>query len=261
MRLKRKQSNAFCSNSDSNLVVSLTSFPARINNVWVTIESIFQQDYKPWKIVLVLADSEFPERALPASIEQQVSRGLEIIWTDLNLKSYNKLLPVRKAYPDATIITVDDDIIYEPWRISRLLAAAEENPNTVVGHRGWEVCIGDGEFKPYASWPLADKATKKYRVLLTGVGGVLYPPGLLNEEMLFDINSLLELAPSADDVWFWAVAVSSGVKAYCLGYEKHFQISSGASENALSTLNVQGGRNDIQLRDVVEKYDLIKRMA
>src|SRR5690606_17959342 len=62
-KLARAQSSPFAGEPASNLIVSLTSFPPRIEDAWITIESIFQQTYRPWKIVLVLAESEFPNRA------------------------------------------------------------------------------------------------------------------------------------------------------------------------------------------------------
>jgi len=258
--LKKGQNEPFRPNKESNLIVSMTSFPARINNVWITVESIFQQDYKPWKVVLVLAESEFPGRIIPKSLELQVRRGLEIIWTSQNTRSYKKLLPTRKAYPDAKIITVDDDIIYESWRISGLLAAEKNHPNAIIGYRGWEIYGDDEELKPYVTWPSANKKTKENKVLLTGVGGIFYPPHVLNESILFDIDTALELAPTADDIWFWAVAVLSGVKIHCLGHARHFQIFPDDHENALSTINVLGGRNDVQMKSVMEKYALAERL-
>ncbi|WP_202082545.1 glycosyltransferase family A protein [Zobellella iuensis] len=255
--LKRKEGHDFYGNSDSNIIVSLTSFPARIEDVWITVETIFQQDYKPWKVVLVLSESEFSGRVLPDSIGKQVKRGLEIIWTDRNTRSYKKLLPVREAYPDAYIVTVDDDIIYEPWRLSGLMAAAKDNPDTVIGYRGWEILLKNGEIMPYALWSPAGKSTPRNRTLLTGVGGVLYPPHILNDDMLFDVDSALELAPTADDIWFWAVARCSGVPVFCLGHEGHMQIHHDDCGNSLSIVNVIGGRNEVQLDAVVKKYELM----
>lgn len=256
--LKRQQKNPLESSINSNLIVSLTSFPARIGTVWITIESIFQQDYKPWKVVLVLAEEEFPGKKIPETLEQQVKRGLEIIWTDLNTRSYKKLLPTRKTYPEAIIVTVDDDVIYEPWRLSKLVAATEKYPNAVIGFRGWEISVQSNKLKPYATWSAAQKDTKEGRVLLTGVGGILYPPRSLDESMLFDIESALYLAPTADDLWFWAVGIMSKTRSYCLGYEKHTQILPDDHENALSTINVAGGKNDEQLMKIIEAYDLMQ---
>ena len=39
-----------------NLIVSLTSYPKRINTIWITIESLIRQVQKPDMIILWLAD-------------------------------------------------------------------------------------------------------------------------------------------------------------------------------------------------------------
>ena len=36
-------------NNDNNIIVSLTSFPDRINTIWITIESLLRQTQRPKK--------------------------------------------------------------------------------------------------------------------------------------------------------------------------------------------------------------------
>ena len=70
-------------------IVSLTSFPARINEVWICIDSLMRQTFKPDKIILWLADSQFPDRVLPESLRKYEKKGLSICWCD-DLRSYKK---------------------------------------------------------------------------------------------------------------------------------------------------------------------------
>ena len=52
------------------IVVSLTSYPKRINVVWITIETLLQQTIKPDEVILWLADSQFKEiEELPKAIK------------------------------------------------------------------------------------------------------------------------------------------------------------------------------------------------
>ncbi|MBQ6972263.1 MAG: hypothetical protein IJP86_07890 [Synergistaceae bacterium] len=51
------------------LMVSLTSFPARINTVHKTIHSLMLQDMKPNRIILWLTDEEFPN--IPRNMHDQ----------------------------------------------------------------------------------------------------------------------------------------------------------------------------------------------
>lgn len=236
------------------IVVSLTSFPARISYAWIAIESIFQQDLKPSKVVLVLSEEEFPTKELPRIIREQEARGLEILWTPRNTRSFKKLLPTREKYPDATIVTVDDDIIYEPWRLRKLVEAAKTRPGTIIGHRGWVVTKTHNGLAPYITWPKAGPDTPTELVFLTSGGGVLYPPNVLPLDDLFNIDLALQLCPLADDVWFWAIARKAGVPSFCLGNHGIVPIMALTSSPKLETKNRLNGGNDVQLAAVIEYF-------
>ncbi|MFA7166282.1 MAG: glycosyltransferase family A protein [Desulfoplanes sp.] len=261
-KLKQGQAHTFTGNPASNLLVSLTSFPARIDNVWATIETIFQQDYKPWKVILVLAEEEFPEKNLPHELIKQTDYGLEILWTAKNTRSFNKLLPTRELYPDAIIVTIDDDIFYEPWRLSQLVEASKQYPNAIIGHRGREVKVSGKGLDTYSSWTAAGPQTLSNRIFLTGVGGILYPPHILDETLLMDRDKALKLCPTADDVWFWAVELSSNIPRFCLGNHGNFEMSSQIATPALKNVNCAEGQNDVQIHntlDALELWDTLMR--
>lgn len=260
-KLLSGQFRSFHGDPSANLVVSLTSFPARIQDVWITIESIFQQSVRPSRVVLVLAEPEFPGRRLPNTLQRQVSRGLQILWVDENTRSYKKLLPVRDSYPQSRIVTLDDDVIYEPWRLERLMAHSAKYPDSIIGFRGREVRLaGDEVFAPYMEWPFATSASSPCRTLLTGVGGILYPPGVMDQAMLFDMASARALAPTADDIWFWAVALCSNVPVRCLGHSDHVVIRLNDLDNSLQKVNCDEGRNDRQLTAVANAYGLWEKL-
>jgi hypothetical protein len=84
-RLWRRSHRHVDWNPESNLIISLTSFPARIDHAWITIESLFQQNFRPWKVVLVLSDEEFPTRELPKSILRQQAGGRKISFSTHSL--------------------------------------------------------------------------------------------------------------------------------------------------------------------------------
>ena len=47
-------------NQESDIIISLTTFPARISTLWLTIYSLFRQTLMPKKIVLWLSSLQFP---------------------------------------------------------------------------------------------------------------------------------------------------------------------------------------------------------
>jgi hypothetical protein len=242
--------------SGADVVVSLTSFPARIEHAWIAIESIFQQDLPPKRIVLVLSEDEFPGRELPDSIHRQIERGLEVLWTPVNLRSFNKLIPTITKYPHCKIVTVDDDIIYEPWRVRKLVEAAKKRPGAIIGHRGWVVTKIPSGFAPYNTWPQAGPKTPGHSSFLTGVGGVLYPPNTLPLDLLTNMDLALKVCPLADDIWFWAVARKSGVDCLCLGNHGIHAVQGLRETPSLSTANCEERQNDVQLDRVMERLDL-----
>ena len=200
----------------SDVIVSLTSFPARIENAWLATESIFQQTVVPRVIVLVLAEEEFPGRKLPKHIVRQEGRGLTILWTDVNYRSYDKLLPVLRRYPGSTVITIDDDLIMPATLVADLLSASREYPGWIIGYRGWEIISRNSELAFGRHWQRATPESPPDNLFIPGNSGVLYPPGSLHPTV-HDIDTAMKLAPSSDDIWFWACSVVNGTPRKCLG--------------------------------------------
>ena len=63
MPLRRNATYAPLSGRRDGLVVSLTTFPARIDNLWMVLDSLFRQRTRPDKIVVALTQEEFPQGA------------------------------------------------------------------------------------------------------------------------------------------------------------------------------------------------------
>jgi len=238
-----------------DVVVSLTSFPARINNAWLAIESIFQQTIQPNRIVLVLAEDEFPERKIPRHLSKQVGRGLEILWTEINYRSYDKLLPVLRRFPNSIVITVDDDKILPTNLVADLLDDAKNFPGSIVGYRGWELTARNGSVEFGKGWQRASPQSPPDRVFLPGNGGILYPPQSLHPAV-YDIEAAMRIAPSSDDIWFWACSVKNGTPRRCLGGPPHISIHGQDRTPALKNVNITN--DQVHFESVVDFFDLRK---
>jgi len=248
--------------ADALLVVSLTTFPARVRDVWATIVTLLNQTHPPDALVLVLSQEEFPDRRIPRGLRRIQKRGLTILWTEKNLRAHNKLLPVRKEFPRSTIVTVDDDILYEPTMLASLVREAKSRPDTIIGHRGWCVQWDEGGLRPYFEWMPAGRAgptTEPDRVFLTGVGGVLYPPGHPPAELLLDESAAVRVTPTADDVWFWAASVAGGSARFCTG--ARYGRPNGLEGLSPALLDVNRAANDLQLRAAVDHFNLTEWLA
>lgn len=109
--------------TDPNVIVSMTTFPARINEVWLAIESILRQEHKPDALILWLYKGEFKNKSnLPKKLLELEQRGLQIQFCEQNLKPHKKYYYTLKNYLDATIITIDDDVFYPPDFVKKLLS-------------------------------------------------------------------------------------------------------------------------------------------
>lgn len=111
--------------TDFDCIVSLTTWSGRINNpdVCKVLYSIVRQKTKyKYKIVLVLSEVEFPTHEIPELVQLLIDGGnIEVIWTPDNLKAYKKYYYTRQKYPDAIIITTDDDILLTQDAIEKMM--------------------------------------------------------------------------------------------------------------------------------------------
>ena len=195
---------------DTPLVISLTTHGKRIETVFHTIESIFQQTLKANRVILWLGDKEFScVEELPLSLRIQMERGLDIRFVK-DVRSYTKLIPALKEFPNANIVTIDDDFMYP-------------------------------------------------RNLLEGFAGVLYPPGVFDDEVLNE-QKFLQLAPHADDIWFTAMAIKAKtpivqIKRNFGVYHEMYQ-DDDVQDIALANTNVSENKNDVQLKAVFDEYNL-----
>ncbi len=251
-------------NDKNGVIISLTSFPQRMYEIHFTLYSLLTQTVKPSKVILWLGEEQFPnrEKDIPEKVLKLKDIGLTIGWHK-NLRSYTKLIPALKNYPDNIIVTADDDIYYEKDWLERLINTYETNPNYIVCHRAHKVKLSKTGIAPYKKWPKKIKNCKpSYLNFLTGVGGVLYPSGCLYKDVLNE-KLFTELAPNADDVWFWAMAVLNETKIAVaknkiteLTYVNPERERGLTNEITLFSSNKKGG-NDLQIEQVLNHYPQI----
>lgn len=198
--------------ADSRIVVSLTSYPARISTVWITVASLLQQTMRPYKLILWLAEEQFPRHEIPDSLKRLTKRGLEIKFCEDDLKPHKKYYYAIQEYPDYYIITADDDILYPEDHIERLWKGYGKYPDTIICHWSHRIEFdSQGKFIPYDDWPDNGEEEPSFATLAVGCNGILYPPGSLPEET-FDKNKIMETALDTDDLWLKCMEILNGWK-------------------------------------------------
>lgn len=136
------------------IIVSLTSYKPRINDVKYTIYSLLNQSFPPDKLILWLDEDSFPQREenLPQDLLNLEQFGLTIDWCE-NLRSYKKLIFALEKYPDDIIVTADDDLFYRPDWLKILYAEHVKYPDCIVAHRIHRLRLNtQGNLYPYTAW-------------------------------------------------------------------------------------------------------------
>ena len=229
-------------------IVSLTSFPIRINKVWIVIESIFRQDLKPDKIILWLSKEQFFSLdSLPKNLTSLKKRGLEIRLCDNDLRSHKKYYYAFKEFPNDIVITIDDDIIYSPKLLTNLILLSNDYPKSICCNHASEILIEAKQLCNYVKWNNVDiKVTNTNKLMPIGVGGVLYPPNSLIDSV-FDIDVFSNYCFLADDIWLNIMARLKKTKVSKSSYKSHYLPIMYKSNKTLNYRNVDEGMNDKQL--------------
>ncbi|MES2608153.1 MAG: hypothetical protein V4544_05450 [Pseudomonadota bacterium] len=196
---------------DEEVIISLTSYPARMQTTWLAIESLLRQEEKPDRVVLNLFEGEFPGRVVPWFIRQQMKRGLEINWCPENLKVFLKVIPAIQKFPEAAVVAVDDDIIYPSDRLKNLIAGYREHPDCVIAQEVREIAHHAGVVYPCCEWNFTgwngfidERKLGPSNILVPeGVTGVLFPPNSL-AQIVQNYTLFKELTPTEDDLWLYS---------------------------------------------------------
>lgn len=234
------------------LVVSLTSFPQRINKVYLVIESLLRQSLLPSRIILWLSEEQFPSiERLPKSLLKLRSKGLEIRLTPGDLRSYKKYYFLLKESPSSSFIIVDDDVFYPSSIIKTLVETEEKYPNAICANR----CAKIYKDKPYREWPnIRGKATgPEFKLLPTGCGGVLYPKNSLYSDSL-NKNLFTTVCKDADDIWLSCMAFINRTPTVYTGNNQYLLSVNSLGNVHLHTGNVLGANNDACIKRVKEHY-------
>lgn len=248
-------------NRHNKVIVSLTSYGRRAKKIVdTTIKSLLKQSYKPDRIILWLDNENWNQNNLPINFRKLEEYGVEIRFCE-DIKSYKKLIPTLEVAGDNDyIVTVDDDQYYPKDFLKGLVEAMDDDPNSVHAYQVHKVGFQDGTLLPYNQWDLCTDDLSEGLFFPTGVGGIIYRKALLNSDVTKK-SLYMSLAPKADDIWFFFMALLNGVKCHPvvsssplipidLFYQKFH------SQSSLRDSNWGNSLNDKQMRAVMEHYGL-----
>lgn len=249
-RLKRRKLK--CNTKTCQYVISFTSFPARMNKIWMVVESMLNQKEvdDDYILVLYLSKEQFPneENDLPTKIRKQMKRGLLVKFMPGNMKSHKKYIYAFREYADRCIITIDDDLLYLDDFLRCLINAHKKYPNLIIANRAREIING----KMYLEWPLIYRKNLLLRnVLTTNGAGTLFPPGSYESKYINE-NLIKALCFYADDLWLSFICRLKSSEIYYLGENVECVELEFIQQESLNRVNnnVYDSANDKQIASI-----------
>ncbi|MCQ2070095.1 MAG: glycosyltransferase [archaeon] len=236
------------------LIVSFTTYKERTKYLPTVYKSILGQTYVPEKTILWVSKEEYDPDNLPYVFKWCIRNGLEIRFVDDDLKSHKKYLYAMQEYPDKTIITIDDDVVYDNKMIEKLWEAHEAYPEVVIGSRVHKMAVSEDGIDKYDEWTLNDY-TLYYKPsnlgMATGVGGILYPAGCL-PDIAFDKETIKKICLYEDDLWLKMMEMCNGVKTMSADMDLSLNYIKGTQEQGLYHKNINDGKNDKAIRSILD---------
>ena len=238
------------------LIVSLTSYKARFNNLHLTLRSLLLQETQPDLLILWIAEHE--KNDIPNSVWELEQYGLSIRFCD-DLRSYKKIIPALEAYPDSFIVTADDDIYYQPDWLQKLVESWDGDYKTIIAHRAHKIRLDDnGQPVSYHDWKwqVGPEEPADGLIIPTGCGGIMYPPHAFHEDVSKS-ELFIELCPDADDIWLYWMASLNGAKAKRSDYDFQMIEWQAHDTDPLWKKNIYGGNNDTYIRKMTSSYGMV----
>lgn len=227
---------------DVPLVVSLTSYPGRYATLEWTLKGLTRQTVRPDRTILWLAHGD--AATLPSGVRDLV----EVRETD-DIRSYKKIIPALAAFPEAAIVTADDDVYYPADWLERIVAGRAP----VRALRAHRIVLQNGQPAPYEAWQRGVTGPEHSALVFpTGVLGVFYAPGVFHPDVIRE-DLFRALAPDADDVWLYWMHRMTGQRAEKLGGTLRVLEWPGSQRSSLRATNLQSG-NDRAIAAMVARY-------
>lgn len=248
---------------NKKVIISLTSYGLRLKYVARTIFSILKGTFKDIHIVLTIAkkDKQYISPELQLLVD---TNTIELLEVDKDIGPHTKYFYTMKKYKDVPIITIDDDGIYDPKLVESLYKKYLENKKYICARRVHKILFNNNEILNYRKWVFDYNKEKKpsMQLLATGVGGVLYPPDILeiSDKNLKEINECFY----ADDIYLKVLEIRKNIPVIWVENNwlqpKPFlrEIDKQVKENGLWKINTLKDRNDKYIKTFIKDFNKVR---
>ncbi len=216
------------------IIVSMTSYPARIKNVPLSIFALFNtQTLPPDEVHLFLSVEEFPckEDDLPAALLIMSHVGMvKIHWVGENTYVH-KRHEIFKHVNEGAVFFIDDDVLYNSVLIETVMDVHEKFPNSIVCYNRYDKHRYNGMHIQYGEpAPKGGPYVNEYRWCgQSMIPAQVYPKDLLSDEMK-DIRKTASYI--SDECWFQPWVVYHDIPIYYLSFGWGTDLSKTAGKSS-----------------------------
>lgn len=215
----------------TSIIVNFTTWIKRDKFIEHMLESISNQTVKPSKVICWLSEEEYSKQ-MPETVKLCLQKGLinDVYWVPGSTKPYKRWETFRKN-SDAYNFMIDDDIIYAPDYIEKMLAESALHPGHVIDYYYQAVDLVDGKMVY-----LENPHPEEKKLFLSGYS--CFPPHTFPMEALEHNSIRNKYFSMCDDNW---------IHSWML--KKHIPLTAIADHNDEGYLNTiegsQGKDNSI----------------
>lgn len=193
---------------EKEVIVSLTSHPPRFRTLHLSLRTLLNQSVSPDRLILWVAEDDI--HLVPESV--RTLKGVEVR-ASKDYRSYTKIITALEQFPDAYIVTADDDIYYPRDWLKNLLKTVSPGEGAIVCNKPYRFKVSGSTILPIADWvgSVRDHAAllpSRDLFITTGPGAV-FPPKCLHQ-MVGNEKLFKKLAPYCDDTWLTWMAYRRG---------------------------------------------------
>lgn len=245
-------------------ILSVATYAPRFSSISKVFRALSEQDVHPIETHVWIPRKDapnglasLPHEALSAFFEW----GVSVHWVDDDLGPHNKYFWIMRDRPAYPVVTIDDDAILPQGLFKTLWDVHERFPDCVVATRTHKMMLSDegGQCKilPYREWDQEQDAcvlSPSFDLFPTGLGGVLYPAGIM-PPYCFDADAIKRTCLFGDDIWLKAMELSAGVRVVDCGCGFVQDLVADSQECALFHENQERERNDEYLEKIFQYID------
>jgi hypothetical protein len=199
----------------TDLVVTFTTLPSRIERIDLTLKSLFRQRVAPAAIRLHVP-LESTREGVPYVVPERLSRlrSLTIVRTGDYGPATKAIPAILAGPPDQRLLVVDDDRVFHPGFVEQMAAWSDAHPDAAVTGSGWDAPADLIDHPTALLDTLAGRAPapiKCTRVrgcrdvdIVQGISGYVVRPRDFDSAALVDYSAAPDAAFFVDDVWISA---------------------------------------------------------